>query len=230
MTPKQDVVTWTSMITAFAHDENFEKALDFFIEFLSIGKEPDQFALSSAMNACAALSLPATCKQLHCYTVKSGLDQFTVCGNSQIAMYRNIGDVKASKKTFDQITILDTYSWSTMVLTYAVHGHENEALELLQKMKECGVMIDNTAFLAALIACSQQGLMDEGFRYMLMTHLSVFLFPKSLAFLLRFIGILVYYTILVALHESVYSKCSIVKSSCTGTICTSKGELTVWEL
>ncbi|KAM0901664.1 hypothetical protein ACQ4PT_019825 [Festuca glaucescens] len=165
MTPKQDVVAWTSMITAFTHDENFEKALYFFIEFLSIGKEPDQFTLSSAMNACAALSLPATCKQLHCYTVKSGLDQFTVCGNSQIAMYRNIGDVKASKKTHEQITCLDTYSWSSMVLTYAVHGHENEALELLQKMKDCGVIIDNTAFLAALIACSQQGLMDEGFRH-----------------------------------------------------------------
>uniref|UniRef100_A0ACD6A326 Uncharacterized protein n=1 Tax=Avena sativa TaxID=4498 RepID=A0ACD6A326_AVESA len=165
MTHKQDVVTWTSMITAFAHDENFEKALDFFIEFLSIGKEPDQFTLSSVMNASAALSLPSTCKQLHCYTVKSGLDQFTVCGNSQIAMYRNIGDVKASEKTFEQITCLDTYSWSAMVLSYAVHGHENEALVLLQKMKDCGATIDNTAFLAVLIACSQQGLVDEGFRH-----------------------------------------------------------------
>jgi pentatricopeptide repeat protein len=179
MTPKQGVVTWTSMITAFTHDENFEKALDLFIEFLSIGKEPDQFTLSSVMNACAALSLPATCKQLHCYTVKSGLDQFTVCGDSQITMYRNIGDVKASKKTFEQITCLDTYSWSTMVLSYAVHGHESEALELHQKMKNCGVIIDNIAFLAVLVACSQQGLVDEGFRYILMTYLPVLLFPKT---------------------------------------------------
>ncbi|CAM0877904.1 unnamed protein product [Alopecurus aequalis] len=165
MIPKQDVVTWTSMITAFTHDENSEKALDFFIEFLSIGKEPDQFILSSVMNACAALSVPTTCKQLHCYTVKSGLDQFTVCGNSQVAMYRNIGDVKASKKTFEQITCLDACSWSTTVLSYATHGHENEALALVEKMKGCGATIDNTAFLAVLIACSQQGLVDEGFRH-----------------------------------------------------------------
>ncbi|KAE8770626.1 pentatricopeptide repeat-containing protein [Hordeum vulgare] len=86
MTPRQDVVTWTSIITAFAHDENFEKALGLFLEFLSLGKEPDQFTLSSVMNACAALSLPATC------------------------------DVEASEKTFEQITCLDIFSWSAMVL------------------------------------------------------------------------------------------------------------------
>uniref|UniRef100_A0A8I6YEJ5 DYW domain-containing protein n=2 Tax=Hordeum vulgare subsp. vulgare TaxID=112509 RepID=A0A8I6YEJ5_HORVV len=165
MTPRQDVVTWTSMITAFTHDENFEKALGLFLEFLSLGKEPDQFTLSSVMNACAALSLPATCKQIHCYTVKSGLSQFTVCGNSQISMYRNIGDVEASKKTFEQITCLDIFSWSAMVLSYAVHGHEGEALVLLEKMKDCGVLINDIAFLAVLIACSQQGLAHEGFRH-----------------------------------------------------------------
>ncbi|KAI4981729.1 hypothetical protein ZWY2020_022221 [Hordeum vulgare] len=87
MTPRQDVVTWTSIITAFAHDENFEKALGLFLEFLSLGKEPDPFTLLSVMNACAAIS-----------------------------MYRNIGDVEASKKTFEQITCLDIFSWSTMIL------------------------------------------------------------------------------------------------------------------
>ncbi|XP_037441884.1 pentatricopeptide repeat-containing protein At3g13880-like [Triticum dicoccoides] len=165
MTPRQDVVTWTSMITAFVHDENFEKALGLFLEFLSVGKEPDQFTLSSVMNACAALSLPATCKQIHCYTVKSGLAQFTVCGNSQISMYRNIGDVEASKKTFELITCLDIFSWSAMILSYAVHGHEGEALVLLEKMKDCGVVINDNALLAVLIACSQQGLAEEGFRH-----------------------------------------------------------------
>lgn len=167
MTHKQDVLTWTSMITAFAYDENFEKALDLFIELLFVGKEPNQFTISSVMSACAALSVPTTCKQIHCYAVKSGFDQFTVCGNSQIAMYRNIGDLKASKKTFEQITCLDTFSWSAMVLTYAVHGHENEALELFETIKDCGVMINDIAFHAVLVACSHRGLEDEGFRYAL---------------------------------------------------------------
>ncbi|KAE8776847.1 pentatricopeptide repeat-containing protein [Hordeum vulgare] len=38
MTPRQYVVTWTSIITAFAHDENFEKALGQFLDFFLLEK------------------------------------------------------------------------------------------------------------------------------------------------------------------------------------------------
>ncbi|KAG8061722.1 hypothetical protein GUJ93_ZPchr0003g17186 [Zizania palustris] len=162
MTPKEDVFTWTSMVRAFVHNEHFEKALYLFRELLYARKETDQFTISSVMSACAALSV-ATCKLIHCYTVKTGLDQFTVCGNSQIAMYRNIGDLKASKLTFEQIKCLDTFSWTAMILSYAVHGYESKALELFETMKNRGVMINDIAFLAVLIACSRQGLSDEGF-------------------------------------------------------------------
>lgn len=165
MTLKEDVFIWTSMITAFVQNEHFEKALYLFRELLYTRKETDQFTISSVMSACAALSVPTTCKQIHCHAVKTGLDQFTVSGNSQIAMYRNIGDLKASKLTFEQISCLDTFSWSAMILSYAVHGYESKALELFEKMKNLGVMMNEIASLAVLIACSQQGLADEGLRY-----------------------------------------------------------------
>uniref|UniRef100_A0A0E0D9C5 Myb-like domain-containing protein n=1 Tax=Oryza meridionalis TaxID=40149 RepID=A0A0E0D9C5_9ORYZ len=165
MTLKEDVFIWTSMITAFVQNEHFEKALYLFRELLYTRKGTDQFTISSVMSACAALSVPTTCKQIHCHAVKTGLDQFTVSGNSQIAMYRNIGDLKASKQTFEQISCLDTFSWSAMILSYAIHGYENKALELFEKMKNLGVMMNDIASLAVLIACSHQGLADEGLRY-----------------------------------------------------------------
>ncbi|KAL6638238.1 hypothetical protein ACP70R_025810 [Stipagrostis hirtigluma subsp. patula] len=144
-TPRQEIFTWTSMITAFVHDEHFEKALELFKQLLYIDKEPDQYTLSSVMSVCAALSVPITCEQ--------------------IMMYRNIGDLKAARKTFEKITCLDTFSWSQMILSYAVHGHEREALVLFEKMKDCGITMNELAFLAILVACSRQGLADEGFRF-----------------------------------------------------------------
>ena len=160
------------MITAFVQDGHSVKALDLFRELIYLEKEPDQFTMSGVMNACAALSVPITCEQIHCYAVKSGFGQFTLCGNSQIEMYRCTGDLKAAKKTFEKISCLDTFSWSQMVLSYAVHGHEREALLLFKKMFDCGVIVNKFAFLAVLIACSHQGLVDEGFRY-------AFLFPPT---------------------------------------------------
>ncbi|PUZ36152.1 hypothetical protein GQ55_9G016000 [Panicum hallii var. hallii] len=164
-TPKQEIFTWTSMITAFVQDGHSFKALNLFRELLYLEKEPDQFTMSCVMNACSALSVPITCEQIHCYAVKSGFDQFTLCGNSQIEMYRCTGDLKAAKKTFEKISCLDTFSWSQMILSYAVHGHEREALLLFKKMFDCGVIVNKFTFLAVLIACSHQGLVDEGFRH-----------------------------------------------------------------
>ncbi|GJM97202.1 hypothetical protein PR202_ga14111 [Eleusine coracana subsp. coracana] len=164
-TPKQEIFTWTSMITAFMQDGHFEKSLDLFRELRCMEIEPDQFTISIVMNTCAALSMPMICEQMHCYVAKSGFDQFTVCGNSQIEMYRNIGDLKAAKKTFEKITCLDTFSWSQMVLSYAVHGHGREALLLFETMKDRGVTINEFTFLAILVACSHQGLTDEGIRH-----------------------------------------------------------------
>ncbi|KAJ1269524.1 hypothetical protein BS78_07G218400 [Paspalum vaginatum] len=164
-TPKRESFTWASMITAYVHDEHSDKALDLFKELHYTGKEPDQFIMSSVMNACADLSVPKACEQIHCYAVKSGFDRFTLCGNSQIEMYRCTGDLKAAKKTFERIPCLDTFSWSQMILSCAVHGHEREALFLFKKMGDCGVMINEFAFLAVLVACSHQGLVDEGFRH-----------------------------------------------------------------
>ncbi|OEL33319.1 Pentatricopeptide repeat-containing protein [Dichanthelium oligosanthes] len=164
-TPKREIFTWASMITAFVHYEHSDKAVELFRELRYLEKEPDRFTMSSVMNACAALSVPIKCEQIHCYAVKSGFDQFTICGNSQIEMYRRIGDLKAAKKTFEKISCLDTFSWSQMILSYAVHGYETEALFLFKKMEDCGVMINEFAFLAVLVACSHQGLVDEGFRY-----------------------------------------------------------------
>lgn len=167
-TPKQEIFAWTSMIRAFVHNEHSDKALHFFRELRYTGVEPDQFTISCVMNACADLSMPIACEQIHCYAVKSGFDRFTLCGNSQIEMYRGTGDLKAAKKSFERIPSLDTFSWSQMILSYAVHGHGREALLLFEKMRDCGVMINEFAFLAVLVACSHEGLIDEGFRYALL--------------------------------------------------------------
>ncbi|KAK3145537.1 hypothetical protein QOZ80_3BG0254150 [Eleusine coracana subsp. coracana] len=124
-----------ALINLYSKDGHFEKALDLFGELRCMEIEPDQFTISIVMNSCAALSMPMICEQMHCYVAKSGFDQFTVCGNSQIEMYRNI-----------------------------VHGHGREALLLFETMKDRGVMINEFAFLAILVACSHQGLTDEGSR------------------------------------------------------------------
>lgn len=164
LTPKDHSFTWTSIVNAYIQNEQFDRALHLFKEFLAQERQPDQFIISSVMNACSDLGTTRAGEQMQGYAVKSGLDKFTVYGNAQINMYTKAGDIGASIKTYEEIDCWDIFSWSMMILSYGFHGYVREALKLFEKIEECQIMPDEMTFLAVLTACSHGGLADEAFR------------------------------------------------------------------
>jgi pentatricopeptide repeat protein len=119
---RQDIVTWTSMISGFVQNELFEKALRLFQEFLCYGLKPDLFTISSVMNACASLAVARTGEQIQCLATKSGFNRFTVMGNSCIHMYARSGDVDAATLRFQEMESRDVVSWSALISSHAQHG------------------------------------------------------------------------------------------------------------
>ncbi|XP_020570754.1 pentatricopeptide repeat-containing protein At3g13880 isoform X2 [Phalaenopsis equestris] len=163
--PKQDIVTWTSMISGYIQNECFERALSLFDNLLTVGRKPDEFTLSSVMSACANLAISRSGQQIQSYVTKAGFDQYTICGNAQIFMYARSGDIEAASKTFYEMDNHDVVSWSAMISCHAQHGCANDAIALFSEMKNCGVAPNDITFLGVLTACSHGGLVDEGFRY-----------------------------------------------------------------
>ncbi|KAK8954529.1 Pentatricopeptide repeat-containing protein [Platanthera zijinensis] len=163
--PKQDIVTWTSMISGCVQNDHFEKAMSLFDNLLAYGTKPDEFTLSSVMGACANLASSRSGEQIHSYMSKAGLDRYTICGNSQIFMYARSGDIEAASQTFHEMANHDVVSWSAMISSHAQHGCAKDALSLFGEMENFRVAPNHITFLGILTACSHGGLVDEGFRY-----------------------------------------------------------------
>ncbi|RCV29142.1 hypothetical protein SETIT_5G460300v2 [Setaria italica] len=162
---KQDIVTWTSMISGFVQNELFEKALRLFQELLCYGLKPDLFTISSVMNACASLAVARTGEQIQCLATKSGFNRFTVMGNSCIHMYARSGDVDAATLRFKEMESRDVVSWSAVISSHAQHGCAKDALCIFNEMMDAKVVPNEITFLGVLTACSHGGLVDEGLRY-----------------------------------------------------------------
>ncbi|PAN26434.1 hypothetical protein PAHAL_5G012200 [Panicum hallii] len=162
---RQDIVTWTSMISGFVQNELFEKALRLFQEFLCYGLKPDLFTISSVMNACASLAVARTGEQIQCLATKSGFNRFTVMGNSCIHMYARSGDVDAATLRFQEMESRDVVSWSALISSHAQHGCARDALHVFNEMMDAKVIPNEITFLGVLTACSHGGLVDEGLRY-----------------------------------------------------------------
>jgi pentatricopeptide repeat protein len=162
---KQDIVTWTSMISGFVRNELFEKALRLFRELLCYyGLKPDLFTISSVMNACASLAVARTGEQIQCLATKSGFNRFTVMGNSCIHMYARSGDVDAATLRFKEMESRDVVSWSAVISSHAQHGCARDALCIFSEMMDAKVVPNEITFLGVLTACSHGGLVDEGLR------------------------------------------------------------------
>ncbi|XP_047060406.1 pentatricopeptide repeat-containing protein At3g13880-like isoform X2 [Lolium rigidum] len=162
---KQDVVTWTAMISGCVQNELFVRALTLFHELLGAGLKPDPFTISSVMNACASLAVARTGEQIQCFATKSGFGRFTALGNSCIHMYARSGDVDAAIRRFQEMELHDVVSWSAIISSHAQHGCAREALRFFNEMVDAKVVPNEITFLAVLTACSHGGLVDEGLRY-----------------------------------------------------------------
>lgn len=164
LTPRLDIVSWTSMVAGYIQNGETESAFDLFYKLLASGKKPDEFIISSMLGACANLAAARSGEQIQGYAVKAGVGKFTIVQNSQICMYAKSGDIDSANLTFTETENPDVVSWSVMICSKAQHGCAREALELFELMKNCGIAPNHITFLGVLTACSHGGLVEEGLR------------------------------------------------------------------
>ncbi|GMH00345.1 hypothetical protein Nepgr_002184 [Nepenthes gracilis] len=164
-TPKLDIVSWTSMISCYVRNGQYEDAYALFHKVLAYGRKPDEFMISSMLSACVNMSTVRSGEQVQGYALKTGIGSFTIVKNAQMCFYADSGDIDSANLTFKEIENPGVVSWSVMIHSNAQHGCAREALHLFDLMKRCQIPPNQITFLGVLTACSHTGLVDEGLRY-----------------------------------------------------------------
>jgi pentatricopeptide repeat protein len=160
-----DVVTCTSMIAGYTQSGHGEKALELSWNMHCKGMELDQFAFSSALNACAGLSALEQGKQFHAHVFKVGYESDVFAGNALINMYAKCGSIEDACQTFYRIPERDVVSWTAVIAGCAHHGRGHEALHLFEQMLQVGIKPNNITLISVLSACNHAGLVDEACLY-----------------------------------------------------------------
>jgi pentatricopeptide repeat protein len=163
--PRRDAISWTAMISACAQHGLGKEAINLFWQMEQEGVKPDKVTFNTVLNACASLAVLDKGRQVHACIIKAGFERDVFVGNALVDMYSKAGSLEDARQAFDNISLRDVVSWSTMILAYAQHGHGQEALQLFEQMQQEGVKPDLITFMGVLSACSNVGLVDEGQRY-----------------------------------------------------------------
>ncbi|CAL8991473.1 unnamed protein product, partial [Prunus brigantina] len=167
----RNVVSWTSIIAAYAQNAQGDEALQLFREFNRLMLErPNHFMLASVVNACASLGRLVSGKVAHGAVIRGGYDSNAVIASALLDMYAKCGCVEYSDKVFRRIQNPSVISYTSMIVAAAKYGLGRMSLQLFQEMIDRRIKPNDVTFVGVLHACSHSGLVDEGLQQLESMH------------------------------------------------------------
>lgn len=161
----RDVVTWGVMIEGYAQNGQDLIALVLFGRMQKEGIFPDKVAFLGVAKACGSLGALKQGLFIHNQVVEGRIECDLLVGNTVIDMYGKCGSMEDAWDVFGKLPNRDAASWGALVAGFARSGNFNIAQQCLQDMQRQGLKPGLMIFSSILTACSQAGLLKEGWAY-----------------------------------------------------------------
>eukprot|EP00250_Pteridium_aquilinum_P017896 c23827_g4_i2 orf=311-2656(-) len=169
-TSKRTVVSWTTLISAYAQHGLAKEALQLFQQMLLECVIPDNVTFVNVFAACTRLDDLAEGKRMHGCALGSDFMLDLAVHNAIVHFYGKSGSVASARRVFDSMFKQDLISWNAMISAYAQHGQVKESFLLFHRMCQEGIRPDKVTFISLLEGCSTEEALAEGtwvHRYML---------------------------------------------------------------
>lgn len=157
-----DLVSWTSMLSAYTENGCDAEALMLFMEMVRDGVACDAFTLSVALRAASSLGHVGLGHQLHCCMIKTGLVGKEFLDNCLIGFYGKSGELQLMRNVFDEMNIKDMVSWNTLIQCYAENLCDEEASSHFRDMMFEYAECDEFTLGSILHVVTRRGAFDHG--------------------------------------------------------------------
>lgn len=147
-----DNVSWNAIIVGYVQEEDEMEAFSMFRRMNSNGFMPDEVSTASILSACASIRGLKEGKQVHCFSVKSGLEKSLYAGSSLVDMYAKCGVVESAYKVLSSMPERSVASINAMISGYANHDLQ-KAMILFQEMQIEGLKPSEVTLTSLLDAC-----------------------------------------------------------------------------
>ncbi|KAI5060611.1 hypothetical protein GOP47_0025031 [Adiantum capillus-veneris] len=160
--PKWDVVLWCAIISGYVQHGSEEGGLELYQNMRAEGTKPDKILVLCILKACVNLYLPSLGKQIHADIVLEGLDGDFAIESTLCDMYLKSASYQDAHKVFYGLPIHNVGSFNLLLAGYSDQGHGERAVDVFEKMMECGTQPNEVSFACMLKACSSIAAWDQG--------------------------------------------------------------------
>lgn len=159
---KQDVVTWSIIISGYAERGMFCETLQAFQEMQENGAKPDQVTYVCLTKACQSLEALKQARHVHCLIIESGLESDDLVGSAVVDMYFKCENAEDAQAVFERLSKQNVSTWNALIRGYSQYGHSQKAFRIIQSMEQEGLELDIVALLCLVSACSCSGDLRQG--------------------------------------------------------------------
>lgn len=156
---ERNVVSWTTMISAYCNAKINDKAMEFLVLMLREGVKPNMFTYSSILRACDS---SVNLRQVHSGIIKFGLESDVFVRSALIDIYARWGELENALIVFDEMVTGDLVVWNSIIGGFAQNSDGDEALNLFKRMKKSGFSVDQSTLTSVLRACTGLALLELG--------------------------------------------------------------------
>ncbi|XP_058105464.1 pentatricopeptide repeat-containing protein At4g20770 [Magnolia sinica] len=153
--PERSVVSWNTMIGTLARNGYEGKALNLYYMMNREEFKPSHFTFASILSACGSILELEHGRRCHGLSVKVGLDGNMYVENALLGMYAKCGVIRDAIRIFDEMSLPNEVSCTSMMGGLAQTDHVEEALKMFGKMHRNGIPIDSVALSSILGVCAR---------------------------------------------------------------------------
>ena len=129
-----DVISWNTMISAFAQSMFRAKAFELFLMMCESEIKFNSYTIVSLLAFCKDGSDLVFGRSIHGFAIKNGLEINTSLNTSLTEMYINCGDERAATNMFTRCPQRDLVSWNSLISSYIKNDNAGKALLLFNHM------------------------------------------------------------------------------------------------
>lgn len=162
---QRDAYTYTSLAGGLSRAGLFKSALNTLPLMIEEGIKLDSYCLACFLSAAASSAAVDQGRQLHCLSVKTGLESDISVSNSLLDMYSKSKVIKEAREVFAGIKAPNVVTFNGLISGLIHNGLIPEALSAFEDMRLVQVKPDQVTFLVVLQACNIAALVDAGIEY-----------------------------------------------------------------
>ncbi|XP_072994394.1 putative pentatricopeptide repeat-containing protein At3g05240 [Typha latifolia] len=159
---QRDIVSWTSMLSGYAHSNRWDEVFVLLDDMKAEGFEPNKVTIMNLLSACGHWQAVERGQWIHTQVKKYGLESDVDIGNSLIRMYARCGCMPNALEAFTNMPVRNTMAWNSLIGGFVQNGLHREALTMFQEMASSDAMPDEITLVSALSASAHLGDLQQG--------------------------------------------------------------------